>query len=130
MLAIRRWFPGDAQVIQLLINRGYLDDAQVEFARAYQVLDGGDSLLEVAIARGYVDRATIKRVLAEAREDEIVRGLIRRYGLFAESQLNTVRRLQRGTKRSLLTTLVEEGLCPPALKAHITAVPKGWHEVA
>src|SRR4051812_44785243 len=102
MLSIRRWFPGDAQVMQLLVNRGYLDDAQVEFARAFQVLEGGDSLLEVAIARGYVDKATVKRVLAEAREDEVLRGLIRRYGLFAESQLGLVRRLQRGTKRSLL----------------------------
>jgi hypothetical protein len=130
MLAIRRWFPGDAQVMQLLVNRGYLDEVQVEFSRAYQVLDGANSLLEVAIARGYVDRATVKRVLAEAREDEILRGLIRRYGLFGESQLGLVRRLQRGTKRSLLATLVQEGLCPPALKSHLKAVPKGWSDVA
>lgn len=130
MLAIRRWFPGDAQVLQLLINRGYLDDDQVEFARAYQVLEGKDSLLEVAIARGYVDRKTIKRVLAEAREDEVLRGLIRRYGLFAESQLGVVRRLQRGSRRSLLTTLVEEGLCPPELQSHLTAVPKRLRDAA
>jgi hypothetical protein len=130
MLAIRRWFPGDTQVMQLLVNRGYLDDAQVEFARAYQVLEGKDSLLEVAIERGYVDRKTIKQVLAEAREDEILRGLIRRYGLFAESQLGVVRRLQRGSRRSLLATLMEEGLCPPELQTHLTAVPKGFRDAA
>jgi len=130
MLAIRRWFPGDNQLMQLLVNRGYLDDAQVEFARAFQVLEGGNSLVEVAIARGYVDRATVKKVRAEAREDEVVRGLIRRYGLFAESQLGVVRRLQRGTGRSLLATLVQEGLCPPALQAHLKAVPKGWRDAA
>ena len=130
MLAIRRWFPGDTQVMQLLVNRGYLDDAQVEFARAYQVLEGKDSLVEVAIERGYVDRKTIKQVLAEAREDEVLRGLIRRYGLFAESQLGLVRRLQRGSRRSLLATLVEEGLCPPELQSHLTAVPKGYRDAA
>ena len=130
MLGIRRWFPGDAQIMQMLINRGHLDDIQLEFARAYQVLDGEPSLLEVAIARGYVDRATVKLVLTEAREDEILRGLIRRYGLFEETQLAVVRRLQRGTKRSLLATLIQEGLCPPALKAHLKAVPRGWRDVA
>lgn len=123
MLAIRRWSPGDGQVLQLLVNRGYMDEAQMEFARAYQVLEGAPSLLEVAIARGYVTREDVKKVLHEAREDELLRGLIRRYGLLRESQLNWVRKLQRGSRRSLLVTLLEEGLCPPALLAHVKAVP-------
>ena len=122
MLSIRRWAPGDEQVMQLLINRGYLDETHAQFARAYQVLEGG-SLLEIALDHGYVEREDIARVLHDAREDELLRGLIRRYGLLRESQLGWVRRLQRGTRRSLLTTILEEGLCPPRLMAHLQWLP-------
>ena len=120
-----RWKPDDRQIVQLLVNRGELDAAQLEFARAYALLDGHASVLAAVLACGYVDRACVERALREALEDQLLRGLIRRNGLLGASQLVRARELQRGSGRSLLRTLVEEGLCPPALRRRVLAATAG-----
>lgn len=130
MARARRWSPSDSQTVQLLFNRGYLDRVQVEFLCAYRALGTGQPLVAVALERGFVDEDDVRRAVYGAREDDALRDLIRRYDILTEAQLVAVHKLQRGSKRSLLQTLLDEGLCPPALQAHLEALPDGGRGAA
>lgn len=112
MFRTKNWTPSDDQTVQLLINRGYIERDQVAFARLYQAIGGGASLLAILIEHGHVLRRDVNRVVLEAQEDEQLRQKARQYHLLDEQVLDTARSLQRGTRRTLMETLREERLCP------------------
>jgi hypothetical protein len=105
------WHPHDDQIVQLLVNRGYLDDTQVQFATLRRTFEGAPSILAVLKAEGVVDEALVSAVVKQARQDELVRQLLRQYQVMSSREIAAAGRLQRGTRRSLLQTLVQEGLC-------------------
>jgi hypothetical protein len=105
------WLPSDNQIVQMLVNRGHLDEAQVLFATAHRCLEGAPSVLEVLRDQGALDDALIQRVLKEARQDDMVREIVRQRGLLSHRELAEAHRLQRGTQRTLFQTLLAEGYC-------------------
>jgi hypothetical protein len=105
------WQPTDNQIVHMLVNRGYLDQDQVLFATAQQLLSDQPSLLSALRAQGYVDEATTHKVVKEVRQDALVRQLLLEHRVLTSRQLAEAVAKQRGTQRTLMQTLITEALC-------------------
>jgi hypothetical protein len=105
------WHPTDNQVVQLLLNRGHLTQEQVRFATLRQQLGHSPSLLQLLDDADQIDQALVRRVVQEARQDHLVRQRLQDRGVLTSRQIAEATSKQRGTPRTLVQTLEDEGFC-------------------
>jgi hypothetical protein len=105
------WQPTDNQVVQLLLNRGHLNQEQVRFAALRQQLGHAPSLLQLLDDAGQIDQALVRRVVQEARQDQLIRQRLHERGVLTSRQIAEATAQQRGTSRTLAQTLQDVGLC-------------------
>jgi hypothetical protein len=108
------WQPSDNFVVQMLVNRGIIPQEQLAFASAAYPCSGERSLLALMLKKRLVSQADVEAMVALAREDERLRGVVQIHGLLPARLLSEAARRQRGTRRTLLEVLEAERLCDAA----------------